>query len=411
MKKLIFLTGCVALLSSVAIAQEAPSFEVLERKARTNGTITKKVALEDLESANSFDGKHFKIVKAKSGEAIRFDDMDKMLIKKAANVYHHLTKARNYWESRIDANNHMLDEKVVVRLEITNLFDELGHFANDNRIPQYNNALSIPAGETPEWVPAEKQDKWGSEIWFRPMKMINTKDLPNNLGANPVTAALQTVEQPFLNYTQNRFNMTLVEHFFYSNYAERTLLESFVRFAGTIALTKAVIEGSKLLDNLFVEKHYYLDTAMVPEIIYHEYAHLMLSDHLEMSHSTPVIEGMADYFAAALSQKKKVYAPVKGHSNAAPKKPRNKKTYTHWAESNAQANADFVLALLWDVRDVLGEDAADRVVYASRKHLDTESATINHHLLESLLVTCKEECDRPRADKFKLYEAFAERGL
>ena len=36
--------------------------------------------------------------------------------------------------------------KVTIRLELTNVFNELGHFANDNLDPQYNNALSIPAG-------------------------------------------------------------------------------------------------------------------------------------------------------------------------------------------------------------------------------------------------------------------------
>ena len=50
---------------------------------------------------------------------------------------------------------------------------------------------------------------------------------------------------------------------------------------------------SNFIEYLFTRKWYKFDSALVPEIIYHEFAHLALSDNLELSHSTPVIEGMA----------------------------------------------------------------------------------------------------------------------
>jgi len=152
MKKLIF--GLLAFITVAnSQAQEAPSFLVVERKAKSNKTVYKKVALEDLESALAFDGKFFKIVKGKSNEAISFNDSDKDLVLKAANVYHHLTRARNFWFDSMGTRAPETLSEVVVRLEIKNLFDEQGQFAHDNREPQFNNALSIPSGQTPEWVP------------------------------------------------------------------------------------------------------------------------------------------------------------------------------------------------------------------------------------------------------------------
>lgn len=408
MNKILF---ALTLIYSTAIfAQSSPSFLVLERKAKTNGTYYHRVELEDLISSDHFEGSYFKIVKGKSNEAISFTEKDSQLILKAATAYHHLTKAKNFWMHEMNSTKPKELEQIIVRLEITNLFDEQGHFAHENRSPQFNNALSVPAGTTPEWVPEDRQDKWRNEIWFRPMKKIETKDLPG-LGPNPLTSSLQSLEQPFINYTVNRFNTSLLEHVFYPSYAPNPLWVTVVRFAGTIALTKAVIEASKHMDNLFAEKYYYLDTAMVPEVMYHEYAHLMLSDYLTLSHSTPVIEGMADYFAAILADKRKIYARVKGYSNAAYKDTEQKRNYSHWYESSRMATSDFVLSVLWDVRETLGSDVADKLVYEMRSKLKTGSATINNHLLQAVLDACDIKCESARRDKLMLYQTFAAKGF
>lgn len=409
MKKTIILVLSLFYVTNL-LAVENLSFLVLERKTKSNKTFYKRVSLEDLESSSSFDGKYFKIVKGKSDEAIGFNEVDQKLLVKAATAYHHLTIARNFWNEKMGTINSQNFEKLIIRLEITNLFDELGQFANDNRSPQYNNALSIPGGETPDSIPVEKRRKWNKEIWFRPMKKIETKDLPG-IGPNPLTVSLEALEQPFINYTQNRFNQSLIEHIFYPAYAANPLWSDVIRFAGTIAVTKAIIEGSKYADSLFVEKYYYLDTAMVPEVIYHEYAHIVLSDSLEMSHSTPVVEGIADYFAAALANKRRVYAPVKGHSNARSKDRDSKEVYSHWYESNRFATSDFVLSVLWDVRDTLGEEVANDLVYEARKFLKTDTATINNHLIQAILNACNVKCTSPRRDKLMLYEAFAKKGF
>lgn len=401
----------LTLIYSTAIfAQSSPSFLVLERKAKTNRTVYHRVELEDLISADSFEGVYFKIVNGKSNEAVSFSEKDQKILLKAATAYHHLTKAKNYWMNEMKSNRPKDLDQIIVRLEIINLFDEQGHFAHENRSPQYNNALSIPAGNTPEWVPLERQDKWKNEIWFRPMKKIDTRDLPG-LGPNPLTSSLQALEQPFINYTMNRFSTSLMEHIFYPTYAPNPLWVTIVRFAGTIAVTKAVIEASKHMDNLFAEKYYYLDTAMVPEVMYHEYAHLMLSDHLTLSHSTPVIEGMADYFAAVLADKRKIYARVKGYSNSAFKNTEQKRNYSHWYESARLATSDFVLSVLWDVRETLGSNVADKIVYEMRSNLKTGTATINNHLLQAVLDACDSRCENARGDKLKLYQAFAAKGF
>lgn len=407
--KRFFSLSFIALFSASAYAS-APKFEVLLRQQKSQRTYYAQVEMVDLESTTSFDGKYFKIVRGKEKEAISFDEKDEEVFLKAATVYYHLNQARDFWINHIQSEVAIKLPKMTIRLDIENQYDDLGHFANDNRTPQFNNALSVPAGETPPWVPAHKQDKWGKEIWFRPMKSILTKDL-GPIGPNPLTQGLMALERPFLDYAQNQFSQRLMEQFFYPAYVSRPLHENLIRYAGTMALMKVIIYGSKFTDRLFIDKYYYLETAMVPEIAYHEYAHVVLSDLLEMSHSTPVNEGFADYFAAVQSQTRRIYDRVPGYSNSAPKDTRQKRPYGHWDESNRNATADFTLSVLWDVRETLGGEVGDRVVYQARNYLTTSDSSVSDGLVRAILKACEVKCKSPRRDKYKLYQAFLKKGF
>lgn len=404
------LLAVAALMSFSAFADVGPKFKILMRQESSNKVYYTEAEMPDLESNNSFDGKYFKIVKGKSKEAVSFTEADSELLLKAANTYYHLNKAREFWVGTLQSEVAANMPKVTVRIEISNQYDDLGHFANDNKTPQFNNALSVPEGETPSWVPADKQDKWSKEIWFRPMKKILVSEL-GPMGPNPLTQSLMALEKPLLNYTVNQFNQRLMEQFFYPAYVARPLHEDVIRYVGTMAIMRVLIYGSKHSDRLFIDKWYYLDTAMLPEIAYHEYAHLVLSDRLEMSHSTPMNEGMADYFAAVQSGKRKVYGKVPGYSNANPKDTQEKRTYTHWDESNRNATADFTLSVLWDVRETLGDEIGDKVVYQARNYLQTGSSTISDGLLRAILRACEDKCAEPRNDKYKLFQTFARKGF
>ena len=395
---------------TISTVNANPVFKTLVRKEGSIKTRIEKKEMLHLASSDSFDGKYFKIVLKKSNEAISFHDQDPNLVLKAATVYYHLNKSREFWVHQMKHSHLNEMPKIVVRLELINQFDEFGHFANDNRSPQFNNALSIPEGETPEWVPEDRKDSWNKEIWFRPMKNIPTKEL-GDLGPNPLSVALMALENPLIDYIQNQFNVRLIEEFFYPTYVSRPLHEDLIRYAGTYAMMKLILHGSKYADRLFLDKFYYLDSALVPEIAYHEYAHIVLSDHLEMSHSTPVNEGIADYFAAIQAKTRKIYAKVPGHSNARHKDTQEKKKYVHWDESNRMATADFTLSVLWDVREALGEEMGDKVVFEARNFLNTKSSNISEGLLKAILLACELKCEVPKRDKLILYETFTWKGF
>lgn len=402
--KILFLIY-ITLHSLVSFGSEL--FEVLDRSEVNYSSFYKNVYLDDLTSDNSFEGKYFKIVLKKSNQAIKFENQELKL--KAATVYYHLTKARNFWIRTLGSNYVKTLSQIVVRLDITNQFDDLGHFANDKKLPQFNNALTIPSGETPSWVPTQRKDKWGIEIWFRPKKNIHYSEFPLS-EPNPLTTILETLESPYLQYEQGRFIRNIIQQIFFPNETVSPFWVSMIRFAGTFTLAKSIIKSSRKLDPLFMHTWYYLDSAMVPEIIYHEFSHVALSDHLELSHSTPVNEGFADYFAAILTNKSKVYHEVEGYSNSAPKDTQNRSRYIHWLEANHQATSDFVLSLLWDIRNEFGT-SSDKIIFNARSNLSTEFSSINKDMLKAILESCKMNCDHPRSDRLILFKIFSSRGL
>lgn len=383
-------------------------FDVLLRDKNSYKTIVKKTEMINLISRHSFHGKYFKIVEDKSDEAISFQHKSKVLIQKAATVYYHLNKSREFWINDMKSSFALHHPTITVRLEIKNKFNDLGQFSHDSLSPQYNNALSIPAGQGPDWLPKDERRVWGNEIWFRPKKMV-PMIIPSE--QNPLTQMLSSLKKPLMNFSLNKFIIDVMTNLKDKKNISQMSRNSFLNFVSLYALIEFSLLASKKSDFLFIDKTFYLDAAFIPEIIYHEYAHIVLSDYLELSHSTPVNEGMADYFAAVQSKLRKVYQSIKGFSNAAAKDTQASKPYHHWDESNENATSDFTLSVLWNIRHILGERESDILVYHARKYLRTKSAHINDHLLRALLQSCQDKCQNPFRDKLKMYESFSEKGF
>lgn len=392
---------------------------VLERVG-ANGYEYVERPLEDLSSDQVYEGKYFKIVKGKNKQAVAIDDPELSL--KAATVYFHLTKARKYWTEVLKSAYVENMERMTVRLEITNEYSPIAHFKNDNLEPKYNNAFTVPGGETPDWVPADRQDKWGMEIWFNPMKRISSAKLADSMGANPLEAQLGVLQGPLVNSTLDSFTRSALTHVFYPGQNSTSLLQSFTRHAGTLALLYGIVEASRHMDHFFMEDFYYLDTAMIPEVIYHEFAHAALSDQLEPTHATAVIEGMADYFATLVAGETMMYRRIVGFSNNVEKDALNQNLYHPYLERSFNATGDFVLSLLWKVKQKMeitgvvareGAGFPDRLVYTAGQYLATDTATVNRDLPRALLKSCQKICSSKNRRMVMdiLLKSFEEKGL
>lgn len=377
--------------------------------------------LEDLYCGNQFEGKHFKIVKGTSDEAIKFDDEDKALVKKASNVYYHLTLARNYWIKDIKSDYVAKLPQTVVRLEITNSFSSVRHFKNEEQEKNHNNAWTIPEGQEPNFLKNPK--KWGKEIWFSPMKQIKARDHIVSTGNNPIHESLVLIKDPIIDYTESSLIYTGLNYAVAPAINQSYLLETAVTNLGILAIIYGSIEVTKRMDKYFVEKYYFIDTAMIPEVIYHEFAHIAMSDHLKTVHSVPVIEGMADYFASRLAKRQRMYEKMKDFSASRFKDTQSKLLYSPYLEGAWNATSDFTLSLLWKGKqdfDSANEKRLkkgqaplvdyDQLVFKAHFDLD-ETSDIATGLTRALVNSCKSNCTSVRAGVNTLQYVFEQKGL
>ena len=358
--------------------------------------------LPNLISDNSFDGKYFKIVMGKNNSAIKFTDQELRL--KAATTYYHLEKARSYFINELKSDYVQNLPQTIIRIEHKNKFNELGHFANDNLDPQFNNALSIPAGNGYE--PAGIQP-WGHEIWFRPAKKIHISEIDQKRSPISVKSLFKTFRRGVHMSSIQRFLMAFFIIKKYDNMDQAQSIEHFIRTAGTSIILELALSQSGLLESLMTRKWYILDSALIPEIIYHEFAHIALSDHLELNHSTSVIEGMADFFAGQIANSKQLATKVKKYNSYNGKKVDTKKLYQMEFESTGMANTDFLFGLLWQVNEVINSPS---LIFKLRTKINTDS-NIRDGLLKGLFDTIDEDPTIKQSKKLQLYRELYLRGI
>ena len=399
----------ILFLFSTCIAHAQTQQNVLVRDAQFNPEI-QSLNLPDLVSSDRFQGKYFKIVLSKKDEAISLTEPNLELRLKAATTYYHLSKARHFWVDVMNSDYVRELPPLTIRLEIVNKYSDLGHFQNESLEPQYNNALSIPDGSPMDGVDIPA---WNHEIWFRPKKTILASDLPGSgLGpqGNPLTQYIKLLSGQVQSSIESQMIQATLQKLFYPQTLSTSYPTAILKQIGTLALTSLILEGSKHTDRLFLEKYYYLDTAMVPEIIYHEFSHIALSDHLTLSLSTPILEGMADYFATAISGNPEIASRIKMYSLSMPKNGRNKILYNPALETSVYSNSDFVLSVLWLLKDHF-PDLAHYWVFIASTFLSTESSDIRHDLIGSLLAACDYVCEAPRLNKIELRQLLEEKGF
>ena len=394
------------LLSQVAFAKDI-SMQAMTRDEDMNADI-RTVTLTDIESDDSFDGEHFKIVQGKSNDAVRFD-ADERIRLRAATTYYHLTRAREYFINHVKSAYVASLPKMIIRIEHKNQFSELGQFANDALDPQYNNALSIPAGEG--YAPRNVKP-WGMEIWFRPAKQVNIKDIKvNNLGMAQFNQLMGSFRSQIHMQSLNKFlTNVIVSVTDPSAGAKPFSQENVIRTAGASVMLELGFRSVEPLSRALSRKWYWLDTAMVPEIIYHEYSHIALSDKLVLSHSTAIIEGMADFFAGQIANSPKLAKNIKEYNTYNGKNANRKQDYMIQFEMTQYANTDFVFGLLYEMKRIVGEDRGEQFMYDLRNNVTTNSS-IRNELVEGLLKSCDSLCATPFNDKLSIMKALNHKGI
>ncbi len=395
MKKVVVLIWFISSFSTSLVAQTffTKEFDVNFRETKNysekgqvvykkpKALVKRKVILENLISENSFDGEYFKIVESDSNDAISFNHSDKKLLFKAATTYYYLSKTR---ERFLEIFPHFAGgkQKTVVRIEMSKRFSPRTHF--DERTHIFNDARTVPASlfqQQKEIDPCRlfKQEDcsiqtilpWNEEIWFyRPRlekdestyeqvaTQINSREMKNILLGNFIYADLSQALYEIS-------NGGVVDDLFFEYH-----LVSLGLSLGVSEIIPQILElSSKIFKN-----RTYLDTALIPEVISHEYMHILLKNFLPLDNSNHINEGFANFFTyrvnliPSIGKKSRKY-----HKGLLSKQLHSKEKYRLSLETVPDlAHGSFVFSLLGDLQEALGE-YADAVFLSSLRYLDGAS--------------------------------------
>jgi hypothetical protein len=119
---------------------------------------------------------------------------------------------------------------------------------------------------------------------------------------------------------------------------------------------------------------------------------------------------MADFFAGEMAMSPKLAMNIKKYNTYNGKNAQRKQDYMLQFESTDYANTDFVFGLLWELKNILGEQKGAPFMFSLRKKLTTNSS-IRNQLIEGVLQTCEEECDEPFVNKLQMLKALNLRGI
>lgn len=337
-------------------------FDVVVRDHKDRLVVEKR-ELEDLITNDRFEGVYFKIVAKTGTEAIAFDSP---LAAKAANTYYHLNRAREFFASIGRVQN----EQITIRIEIENAFHREYHYQNAQVNPVFNNATTIVGGSG---VSDFGIDPWGYEIWFRPIKKIPISKelrkqakkvirsyLPRTPSISTDVLLISGIEAASSNNFAAALSMTAEDLF------QDYLINTTVRFVIPEVFA------------LFMRGDYFLDTALIPEVIYHEYTHYMMADAVAPVANTTLMEGFADYFATKVSNRLSLADELGDYGRLVESRDAlSRDVYSLALDTNQGLGSDFVLSVLYEIESYVSlyepRNEVVRQIFEMRKSMSVDS--------------------------------------
>lgn len=376
------------LLLIALITSFSASAETMKVVARNRSMNLSPIDIQIDELGLDNDGEHFKyfnVVKGVNEEALPLRELSEQERLRTLTLGYHLNRARNYFINILKADHLKNLGKITVRYDMARSFNTGKHFTSND--VEYNNAVTHK-GSNQYSLPEVK--KWGNEIWFRPAKNEEVKAPRGSIPDQDVQDELLSLaDSAIIDVTKNKV-IGLGAYAFNSGH--------YVSQLSLILIMKKIIPN--ILDFIITSVPFKmgLDSAMVPEIAYHEFAHVALSDYVPLTGSFAVSEGIANYFAAIISGNTAIADKLGEYGNSiSPIDINNRLRYSTRFEINSNlAHHPFTYNYLWKMRDrvskeitVTDGDSAfvfDRIVFGSRKYIDFSSdLTISKSLPEALM--------------------------
>ena len=375
--KLILLTlfFSLSLLFNVQ-AEDCPSFMV-HKRIDPNGKIgIYKTCISELKNKKKFETEDFKIVIGTSNSPVTFQNVEYR--QKAATTFYHLQKAKKYFIQKFGEKSVSHIGQLTIRLDMDRTFLDISHFAGAHLPAEYNNALTIPPSDDKR---LESYAPWNYEIWFRP-SIEEEVDIPLNLIATPLSSQ-HLREESLVMGAGNSFIDMISGHdidYIFSNSVDEfaVILGFYYLLPGVLNTLQGKVHGKLSLE-----------TSLIPEIIYHEYVHTALGNFLFPRQATPLIEGLANYYATKIANNFKIGDKV-GHRDKGvePKDGSQINQYHPRYETRELAQHTYAFQLLYHIGELIPEQKGEAIIYKALELLDS-SSDLKYDLMNAITRSIK----------------------
>ncbi len=348
----------------ISIQHVCANIMVMDRDSNQN-LKSKFVPLDGLYMDHLLESKYFKVVRKDSNEIIEIDpNGENAESLRAQTVFYHLNKARKYF--KILGINQ--ESQITVRIGIETEYHKKYHYKSGSKKKIYNNAHTIQPGST-----------WGHEIWFRDPKEEEFSQEYLDFRREHLRGIVPLSRDISMDYFINLVLYTGL------SYDPVSYLSSSAKRLGNDLIISGIAKyiTPEVVLFFLAEDTYFLDTAMIPEVSYHEYTHYIMSDYLPSVVNTPIMEGLSDYFAtkilnySKLSHKLGNFGQEVQEKNSEKKVKYDPKFDMGHGEGQLQKGAAFVLRALQVIDTYLTEkeniNYAPKVYYEMRKYLSINS--------------------------------------
>lgn len=364
-----------------------------------------KLGVKNIETSELLDPNSFRVHMGMEEAPIDLSnpEISEDLRLRVGTVLYHLKAARNYFVKTLGSEYVSSLPPVNVRLEMSKPFNEFFQFLKDSKQNQYNNAVTIPSSN----INARSDiNPWNIEIWFRPAKEQEIDNIvfasAKHVDSVDFTEIMtsQVADQGVRDAVIRQATYDSLSGMDYMGYATNLLY-----MVGAFEL------GPKIL--MLASKPFktttFLDTAMIPEVVYHEFSHVALSDHISLRRSSPLNEGLANYFAAVINGNEKIASKTGKHAkNVSAYDGNQKMKYDSRFETENAAHANFTFAFLWGLRKRLAQEMkegdllADKLVFESRKHIKFAEKSIKDDLIPALIEAASEIAPKSSGRKLRM---------
>jgi|GEM_PF-6959614 len=353
----------IILLILLNICSESNAIDVVGQAYQWNKKHTKlilvPVNLRNLNEAKKLESPILKIVLGSSADPISIDKSDISL--RAQNVFYHATLALEWFQEFRHTKNHSLHKPLIIRLDMAQGFSENSHWSEAEDLEKHNSALTVPASTSLRY---DEVQPWDAEIWFRPKKILK---VPSQFTRSLKMYIHQGYRVSLYSAIAATSALRAARMYAFSGDLASSLTINGVDGAVTLIAVEALVHGSYKVSKLFKTKKY-RESSAYPEIIYHEVAHFALSDRLDISQDSPMVEALANYFASEISGSENIAKPTKKFSSGSASHLGSSRMpeYHPKFEHPDFAQASYGFQMLWQVARVLGRERT----YVFRELLD-----------------------------------------